>query len=34
MQADFDGAIAKSSRSVGRESLEKLEKWMADFGAT
>ena len=30
---DFEEAIKKVSKSVGKEDLEKYEKWMNEFGS-
>ena len=32
--ADIDEALGRTSRSVGKEDIEKYEKWMEEFGAT
>ncbi|XP_071503922.1 katanin p60 ATPase-containing subunit A1-like isoform X2 [Diadema antillarum] len=33
-QEDFVSALQKVSKSVGKEDLEKYDKWMAEFGST
>jgi SpoVK/Ycf46/Vps4 family AAA+-type ATPase len=32
-QEDFESALAKISRSVGKTDIEKYEKWSEEFGA-
>ena len=32
-QEDFESALAKISRSVGKTDIEKYEKWREEFGA-
>jgi katanin p60 ATPase-containing subunit A1 len=32
-QEDFESALAKISRSVGKADFEKYEKWREEFGA-
>jgi hypothetical protein len=33
-QADFDEALKKTSRSVGKDDIQKYERWMVEFGAS
>ena len=32
-QADFDEALANVSKSVGRDQLQRFERWESEFGS-